>query len=398
MALLCYGSGVTRIYLDHSATSPLRPEARSAMVAILDSPAGNASSVHAFGHRARMSVETARTQVARLVGADPEEIAFTGGGTEANNLALYGASLAAADGSRRVVTSGFEHPSVAAVMDDLEERGFEVVRVPPGPSGRIDPQSLLDAAVPGTALVSLILANNEIGTLQPVGEIGPELRRRGILLHSDACHAAGKVPVSVEAMQVDLLSIAAHKLGGPQGVGALYARRGLKLHPHLRGGGQELQRRPGTENIAAIAGFGAAALAAERAMPEEAPRIKRLRDGLESRLVGRGLDVEVNGSGVPRIPGTSSIAFAGASAEGLVIALDLEGVAVSAGSACSAGTMRRSPTLAAMGLGWQAESSLRISLGPETTDEEIDRVVCLVEVVLGRLRTVVVSARGAARR
>ncbi len=397
MALLCYGLAVNRIYLDHSATSPLRSEARAAMMAVLDAPSGNASSVHSFGHRARINIETARTRVARLVGAAPEEIAFTGGGTEANNLALYGAAHSAPAGSRRVVTSGFEHPSVAAVMDDLEEQGYEVVRVPPGPSGVIDPRSLLEAASTGTALVSLMLANNEIGTLQPVAEIAPELRRRGIMLHTDACHAAGRIPVSVEALGVDLLSIAAHKLGGPQGVGALYARRGLRLRPHLRGGGQELHRRPGTENTAAIAGFGAAALAAEQALAAESRRIERLRDDLETRMAGPGLDAEVNGKGVPRIPGTSSIAFAGASAETLVIALDLEGVAVSAGSACSAGTIRHSPTLRAMGLGWQAGSSIRVSLGPETTDDEIDRAARIMKSVLDRVRTFAGSARGAAQ-
>ncbi len=376
---------MSRIYLDHSATSLLRPEAAEAMIRILGAPTGNASSVHAAGHRARMEVEAARESVARLVGAAPEEIVLAGGGTEANNLALFGAALASPR-SRRVVTSAFEHPSVLAVMDDLEERGFEVVRVSPDRTGVVPAEGILEAAAPGTGVVSLMLANNEVGTLQPVRAVGAELRRRGILLHCDAAHAAGKVPVQVADLNVDLLTLAAHKFGGPQGAGALYVRRGLTLRPHLRGGGQELNRRPGTENVAAIAGFGAAAAVAARSLDEEARWMVSLRDRLESAALERGLAVRVNGAEAPRVPSTSSLAFAGTTGEALLIALDLEGVAVSAGSACSAGTIRRSRSLEAMGLEAESRSSIRVSLGPSTTAEEIDIFVARLEEVLDRLR------------
>ncbi|MFQ5876852.1 MAG: cysteine desulfurase family protein [Acidobacteriota bacterium] len=377
---------MTRIYLDHNATAPLRPEAREAMDRVLDAPAGNPGSVHQLGHRARMAVERAREEVARLVGAGPEEIVFTGGGTEANNLAIYGAALAAAAGRGRVVTSAFEHPSVLSVVSDLEERGHEVVRVRPSRAGVVDAARVLREADRGTVLVSLMLANNEVGTLQPVAEIGPELNRRGILFHCDAAQAAGKVPVDVRALGVDLLSLAGHKLGGPQGVGVLYVRRGLVLRPHLRGGGQELHRRPGTENVAAIAGLGAAAEAAFRGLPTEGPRVAVLRDRLEREILSRAPGARVNGAGAARVPNTSSLAFPGLTGEALTIALDLEGFAVSTGSACSAGTIRKSEALEAMGLPDESLSSIRVSIGPGTTEAEVDAFVEVLPAVVARLR------------
>ncbi len=383
-----------RIYLDHNATSPLRPEAREAMLRHLAEPQGNPSSIHAFGHAARMTLESARERVARLLGAAPEEIVLTSGGTEANNLALYGAALAAGVDRRRVVASAIEHPSVLAVLGDLEERGFEVVRVPPDRSGVVPAGVVLEAALPGTAVVSLMLANNEVGTLQPVGEVGRELRRRGILFHCDAAQGAGKVPIDAAALPVDLLSIAGHKFGGPQGTGALFVRRGLVLSPHLRGGGQELHRRAGTENVAGAAGLGAAAAAAVRGLEEEAPRIAALRDRLEAALLDRLPGTRVNGARAPRVPNTTSLAFEGATGESLVIALDLEGIAVSAGSACSAGTIRRSHVLEAMGLPEASRSSIRVSLGPETTAAEIDALVGALETVLARSRRAALAAQG----
>ena len=392
IALLCYFAGMHRVYLDYNATSPLREEARQALAAHLDLPPGNPSSVHAFGHRARMAVEAARGQVSRLLGADHEEVVFTGGGTEANNLALYGAALGAPPGARRIVASAFEHPSVAAVLDDLAERGFEVIRVSPGRSGVVDAGAILEPAAPGkTAVVSLMLANNEVGTLQPVAEVGRALRPRGILFHCDAAQAAGKVRVDVGQLHVDLLSVAAHKLGGPQGVGALYVRRGVRLRQHLRGGGQELHRRPGTENVPAIAGFGAAASAV--AQDNGAQQMSGLRERLETLALRQGLASRINGAGSPRVPNTSSLAFEGISGEALVIALDLEGIAVSAGAACSAGTIRRSPTLDAMGLPREATSSIRVSLGPGTTAGDIDHFVAMLERVLSRCRELIPAAR-----
>jgi cysteine desulfurase len=377
---------VTRIYLDHNATSPLRPEAREAMRRHLEGPPGNASSAHSFGHDARMSVEGARDDVARLVGARPEEIVLTGGGTESNNLALFGAALVAPAGRRRIVTSSFEHPSVLAVMDDLRERGFEIVRVDPDRSGVVPAGRVLEAAGHSTAAVSIMLANNEVGTLQPVGEIGAALRRRGILFHSDAAQGVGKVPVDVGALSVDLLSIAGHKFGGPQGTGALFVRRGLSLEPHLRGGGQELHRRPGTENVAALAGLGAAAKAVTGALPEESRRTSELRSRVEDSVLARGLGARVNAGSAPRVPNTTSLAFEGVTGEALVVALDLEGIAVSAGSACSAGTMRRSHVLEAMGMSDEARRSIRVSLGPTSSANDVEALVTALEVVLRRLR------------
>lgn len=382
------------IYLDHNATSPLRPEARRAMNRALEGPVGNPSSLHAPGRAARIILETAREQVARLVGARREEIILTAGGTEANNLALYGAAALLPSSAGRVVTSAIEHPSVLEPLRDLERRGVEVVRVAPTRSGIVEAGSMLEAAVPGTGLVSLMLANNEVGTLQPIRLLGEELRRRGVLFHCDAAQAPGKVAIDAHALGVDLLSIAGHKFGGPQGTGALYVRQGVALRPHLRGGGQELNRRPGTENISALAGLGAAAESAAQALPEESLRMRGLRDRLESEILARVPASRVNGGEAPRVPNTSSLAFAGVTGEVLVMALDLERIAVSAGSACSAGTIRKSHVLEAMGLGEASGSSIRISLGPGTTAEEIDCAVRLVAQVVDRVRSSAVAPAG----
>ena len=334
-----------------------------------------------------MTIEAARGQIARLLGALADEIVLTGGGTESNNLAIYGAAGAEIARGRRIVTSSFEHPSVLGPVEDLERDGFEIVRVPPTPAGLVEAGAVLRAATEGTALVSLMLANNEVGTLQPIAAIGRELRRRGILFHCDAAQGVGKVPVDVQELHVDLLSIAGHKFGGPQGSGALYVRRGLAIRPHLLGGGQELSRRPGTESVAAIAGLGAAVAAALEEGDGEARRMAELRDRLEHVILERGLCTRVNGRTAPRVPNTSSLAFGGVTGEVLVMALDLEGVAVSSGSACSAGTVRRSHVLEAMGLREESASSIRVSLGPATTGEEIEMFVGALERVLDRVRS-----------
>jgi cysteine desulfurase len=374
-----------RIYLDHNASSPLLPTAREAMTRVLAQGAGNASSLHAPGRAARLVIESARQEVARLIGALPEEIVLTSGGTESNNLAVFGAAAAAPAG-RPVVTSDIEHPSVLGAMQELERRGMEVRRVRPTRDGVVPASDVLQAVDGSAALVSLMLANNEVGTLQPVAEVGAELRRRGILFHCDAAQAAGKVPIDVRGLGVDLLSIAGHKFGGPQGVGALYVRRGLELHPHLRGGGQELNRRPGTENVAAIAGLGAAAAEAASSIGESARRQSTLRDFLEDEVSRRLPGARVNGRAVTRIPNTSSLAIRGVTGESLVVALDLEGIAISAGSACSAGTIRRSHVLEAMGLREESGESIRVSLGPGTMRDELVTFLEALERVVARAR------------
>lgn len=389
---------MSQVYLDYNATAPLRAEVRAAMMPHLSGPCGNASSVHSFGHRAKMVLESSRREVARLIGAGSNDVVFTAGGSEANNLALYGAARAAAAGARRVVTSAFEHPSVSAVMDDLRDSGFDIVRIPPGSDGVVDAGRFLAAATAGsTAFASLMLANNEVGTLQPVAVIGAELRRRGIPFHCDAAQVVGRLPVDITRLGVDLLTLAAHKFGGPQGVGALYIRAGMNLIPHLRGGGQEMHRRPGTENIAAIAGLGAAARAV-RDTHEEQRRAASLQARLEAGLEQRRLGATVNGGQGSRVPNTSSLAFPGTTGEALVVALDLEGIAVSAGAACSAGTLRRSPSLEAMGRHTEAGCSIRVSFGHETTRDDIDRLLdALARILPGMRRAAQPVGMGAMR-
>ena len=384
-----------RVYLDCNATTPIRPESRAALLSHLDTVQGNPSSVHAFGHRARVAIESAREAVAALIGVGPRDLVLTSGGTEANNLALYGVARAAAPGARRIVTSAFEHPSVLRVLDDLETQGFEVARVRPDSSGLVSSRAILEHAVSDrTALVSIMLANNEVGTLQPVAEVARGLRGRGIPLHCDAAQAAGRVSVDAGGLGVDLMSVAAHKMGGPQGAGALFVRQGLRLEPHLRGGGQEMNRRPGTESVALVVAFGAAAAVARAGLDAEALRITALRDRLERGLAALGIEARVNGAGSPRLPNTTSLYLPGTSAESLVCALDLEGIAVSAGAACSAGTLRRSPSLLAMGLGEEAAASIRISLGPATTAEEIDTFLAVLPPVVERVRAPAVGRTG----
>lgn len=386
-----------RVYLDHNASSPLRPEARDAIARLLQSPPANPGSVHAEGHRARMVIEGAREEVARLLGAPSDSIVFTGGGTESNNLAIFGAMVSAPAGRRRIVTTAFEHPSVRAIMDELERRGDEIVRVRPSRSGIVSADAVVDAAGDDATLVSIMLANNEVGTLQPVAAIGRALAERDTLLHCDAAQAAGKVPIDVDSLGVDLLSIAGHKFGGPQGVGALFVRRGTSLGAHLLGGGQELNRRPGSENVPALAGLGAAAAAVSADLEAEATRVGTLREEFERRLLGREPDARIHGVDVPRVPNTSCLSFEGVTGEGLVIALDLEGIAVSAGSACSAGTIRKSESLEAMGLDRESRSAIRISLGHTTTRGEIESVVAVLPGVLARLRASVAVFTGAGR-
>jgi cysteine desulfurase len=374
------------IYLDHNATTPLDPEVRDAMDAAA-SVYGNPSSVHAEGQKARRIVEEARDEVARLLGARSEEIVLTAGGTEANALAIFGAM-----GGRkgRVVVSGAEHPSVreaAARLSAPEAGGSDVVTVNPEPSGALDPDRVLAAASPGTALVSVMAANNEYGALFPIARLGAELRRRGILFHTDAVQATGRIGIDVETWGVDLLSLSAHKFHGPKGAGALYVRKGVALTPHPPGGGQERRRRAGTENTTAIAGFGVAARLAARRVESDASGIAALRERLERGLLDGVERARVVGSEVPRLPNTSAILFEGVSGEALLIRLDLEGVAVSVGSACSSGTLAPSPALLALGLPREeARSVVRFSLGRGTTAAEIERAVAIVRTCVGEIR------------
>jgi cysteine desulfurase len=355
-----------RIYLDYNATSPLDPRVLEAMRPWLEGKFGNPSSIHWAGREARAAVDRARGQVAKLLGAAPSEIVFTSGGTEADNLALRGVVRAARAIAPHLVVSAIEHPAVSEAAQALQEEGVALSRVGVGREGRIDPDRLEAALRPETLLVSVILAQNETGALQPVAEIARRSRERGILVHTDAVQAAGRLPLRVADLGVDLLSLSGHKIGAPQGVGALYVRRGVRLEPIHRGGGQERGRRSGTENVAGIVGLGAAAELAEAELGVVPARVQALRDRLERELCAAIPGLRVNSPG-ERLCNTLSLLIDAVEGEALLLALDLEGIAASSGSACSSGTMRPSPVLLAMGLTpEEAHGSLRLSLGRES--------------------------------
>ena len=353
------------VYLDYNATAPVRPEAAAAVAEAL-AATGNPSSVHRFGRQARKRVEDARDQVAALIGAAPSEIVFTSGGSEANALALGGT------GRRRVLVSAIEHDSVLATADALDP---EPARIPSTGEGTVNLDALdrLLAASGRETLVSVMLANNETGVIQPVAEAARRAHAAGALFHCDAVQAAGKIPIDVRGLGADLVSLSAHKLGGPQGVGALYVAGPVALAPLLRGGGQERGRRAGTENVPGIAGFGAAAAAARRDLGTQA-RIAEMRDALEAAVLARSNRARIVGAGSARLPNTSCIVLPGVASETQVMALDLAGVAVSAGSACSSGKVKTSHVLAAMGLAAEdSGAAIRVSLGWATTPADIDR-------------------------
>jgi cysteine desulfurase len=358
------------------------------MAAALREEFGNPSSVHHFGQRAKAAVDQARSATAALVGAEPSDVLFTSGGTESDNLAIRGAAEALErTGRRHLVASGIEHEAVLNTLKALARRGWTTTLLPVDHTGIVSPDALRAALTDETALVSIMHANNEIGTVQPIAELARLAHERGALFHTDAVQSAGKMAVDVKALGVDLLSISAHKFYGPKGVGALWVRRGLRLLPVLTGGKQERNRRAGTENVPGIVGMGAAAAIARGKMPEEAARLSALRDRLEDGILRAVPGTAVNGAREPRVPNTSNISFDRIEAESLLIALDLEGVAVSTGSACSSGTLEPSHVLKAMGFPpHRTQNSLRFSLGAANTEAEIDRVVTLLPRVVEKLR------------
>ncbi len=374
-----------RVYLDHNATTPIDPRVLEAMLPFLGEDFGNPSSLHWFGQRARAAVEEARASVAALVGAEPAEIVFTASGSEADNMALRGVAARARPERRGIAVGAVEHHAVLNTAKALREEGWPVAVVRSSQAGSIDLDDLARQVDQETALVSVMLANNETGVLQPVAEASRIARAAGALVHCDAVQAAGKVPIDVRALDVDLLTLSAHKLYGPKGTGCLYLRRGTPMAALVLGGGQERNRRAGTENVAGIVAFGAAAALARESLDEESRRVGRLRDRLEGRLLQ--LDgVRRNGEG-PRLPNTANLSFAGAEAEGLLMALDLEGIAVSTGAACAAGGVEPSHVLRAMGFAPErVQSSLRLSLGRSTTEADVDRAAEAIVTVLGRQR------------
>ncbi|HEX6160278.1 MAG TPA: cysteine desulfurase family protein [Thermoanaerobaculia bacterium] len=360
-----------RIYLDNNATTAIHGEVLRVLETSFRDVFGNASSIHKEGQTARQVIENARDAVARLIGAASRDIVFTSGGTESNNAAIFGA-LPQGESSH-IVTTAIEHPSVLEAA-----RRCDATCVPPTRDGVVDPAEVIGAIRPETRLVTVMLANNETGVIQPVAEIGQEVRRRGIHFHVDAVQAAGKIPIDVEQLHCDTLSLSAHKMHAPKGIGALWVRRGVSMLSHLVGGAQERRRRAGTENVPLAAAFGEAARLAME------PMSPALRDLFESRLTG---DITINGRTVPRLPNTSNVTFHGADGEGIVIALDLSGVAVSTGSACSSGRVEPSPVLLAMGLSPDdARSTVRFSLSRMNTEEEVVRVATLLAELVPRCR------------
>jgi len=379
---------VQRIYLDHNATTPLHPAVADAMIAVLRDEFGNPSSVHHFGQRAKAAVDQARSAVAALICAEASDIVFTSGGTESDNLAIRGAAeVLERTGRRHLVASTIEHEAVLNTLKALARRGWETTLVPVGGDGIVSPEALRAALTDQTALVSVMHANNEIGTVQPVAELAQLAHERGALFHTDAVQSAGKIPVDVKTLGVDLLSMSAHKFYGPKGVGALWMRRGLRLLPVLTGGKQERNRRAGTENVAGIVGMGAAAALARGKMVEEAWRLAALRDRLEESILRAVPGTAINGARTPRVPNTTNISFDRVEAESLLIALDLEGVAVSTGSACSSGTLEPSHVLKAMGFPpHRTQNSIRFSLGAVNTEADVERVVAILPGIVEKLR------------
>lgn len=381
-------------YLDHNATTPLDSRVMEVMLPWLTTRHGNPSSIHRFGQAAREAVEAARVEVAALVGGKPLEIVFTASGTEANNAVL--AHLGAAAGHRgHVVLSAFEHPSVRLAVERLEALGMTATRVSPGPSGRVASDAVLEALRPETRMVCLMLANNEVGTVQPVAEVAAICRERGITVLCDAVQAAGKLPIEVRALGIDFLTVGAHKFHGPLGAAALWVRGGVELAPLLVGGSQERRRRAGTENVPALVGFGEACRLARLELPERMDRLGRLRDEFERGLNVVGKTV-IHCAESPRLPHTSHVAFLGVEGESLLIRLDLAGFAVSTGSACSSGAVEPSKTLLAMGIPpREALSSLRISFGITNRDEDVPRFLGALADEVATLRRVAPEPVGA---
>ena len=377
-----------RIYLDHNATTPPAAEVVDRMAAALREQFGNPSSVHHFGQVAKSALDEARSSTAALVGADPSEVVFTSGGTESDNFAIRGVAEALeVAGRKHLIAASIEHEAVLNTLKALARRGWKTTLLPVDQSGIVTPEALEAALTDDTALVSVMHGNNEIGTIQPITQLARIAKSRGAVFHTDAVQTVGKIPVDVKALGVDLLSLSAHKFYGPKGVGALWIRRGVRLISPMTGGKQERSRRAGTENVAGIIGLGVAAQLARGKMAGEGERLAALRDRLEEGILAAVSGTAINGARTPRVPNTTNISFDRIEAESLLIALDLAGIAVSTGSACSSGTLEPSHVLKAMGLPvHRTQNSIRFSLGAANTDVDIDRVIAVLPGIVDKLR------------
>jgi cysteine desulfurase len=385
-----------RIYLDHNATTPVAPTVAELVRDTMLAQFGNPSSVHHFGQQAKAVLDDARSSVAALINAEPSEVVFTSGGTEADNFALRGVAEAMEPtGRRHLIATTIEHEAVLVTLKALARRGWRTTLVPVGASGIVEPAALDAVLDDETALVSIMHANNEIGTVQPIAELSALARARGALFHTDAVQSVAKIPVDARALGVDLLSLSAHKFNGPKGVGALWIRRGTRITATMTGGKHERTRRAGTENVAGIAGLGAAARLAAAKYDDEGRRLAALRDRLEATILERIAGTAINGAREPRVPNTTNISFEQIEAESLLIALDLEGIAVSTGSACSSGTLEPSHVLRAMGLSpHRTQNSIRISLGLGNTDTDVDYLLEKLPKVVEKLRGLMRKGKG----
>jgi len=376
-----------RIYLDHSATTPVRPEVAEEMMKYLTDIWGNPSSVYSRGREARKGIDEAREKIAHSLGANPQEIIFTSGGTEADNFAVIGAAYANQKKGKHIITSSIEHHAVLDACKFLEKQGFEVTYLPVTPEGIVRVEDFKKAVRQDTILTSVMHVNNEVGTIQPVEDIGRICREKGILFHVDAVQSFGKMPVNVDDLNADLLSVSAHKIYGPKGVGCLYIRRGTKVQKLFYGGGQERKKRPGTENVAGIVGFGKAAELALREMNEEAEKLTKLRDKLIDGLKKRISDVKLNGHPVQRICNNVNVSFKYVEGESLLLSLDMKGIEASSGSACTSGSLEPSHVLQAMGVPYEfIHGSVRMTLGKDNTEEDIDYVLEVFPGIVERLR------------
>lgn len=377
-----------RIYLDHSATTPIRKEVFEAMIPYLTEHFGNPSSIHASGREAKKAVEEAREKIAKLVNAKPEEIIFTSGGTEADNYALIGIAMANKKKGNHIITSAIEHHAIIDTCKYLESQGFEITYLPVYQDGVVRTEDVQNAITDKTILITIMHVNNEIGTIQPIAEIGALAKEKAILFHTDAVQSVGKIPVDVNTLNVNLLSMSSHKIYGPKGIGCLYIKRGTRINNIAFGGGQERKRRPGTENVPAIVGFGKAAEIALAELETEAARLTILRDKLIDGVMKTIPNTLLNGHPTKRLPGNANFSFRFIEGESLLLMLDMKGIAGSSGSACTSGSLDPSHVLLALGMTHEvAHGSLRLTLGKQNTEEEIDIVLDTLPGIVERLRS-----------
>ncbi|MFC2041988.1 cysteine desulfurase NifS [Chloroflexota bacterium] len=384
-----------RIYLDYAATTPTHPEVVKAMLPYFSDKFGNPSGLYSYAQEAKGALEEARAEVANLIGARDEEIVFTSGGTEADNFALKGAAFANENRGNHIITDSIEHHAVLETCKFLETRGFRVTYLPVDGYGLVDPDEIRKTITDKTILISVMLANNEVGTIEPIADIARIAKEAGIYLHTDAVQAVGHIPVNVDELGVDLLSMSAHKLCGPKGVGALYIRKGTRLIPFMHGGEQERGQRASTENVPGIVGFARAVEIAQQEMGEEVERLTRLREKLISGLLERIGDTYLNGHPKSRLPNNVNMSFDFVEGESMLLSLDLGDICVSTGSACSSSSVEPSPVLLAMGVSqWLAHGSLRFSLGRWNTEEDIERVLNVLPNIIARLRAMSPMVKG----